>query len=680
MNMIALAKKLPMLLVWLALLGFWSSSEAVDPRTEPLPDISEITNDTRRALVVQALIRADGTAVPGIVEVGITPPGASIANPSLILVEWFDAENNLLGMVNAWDPRWEFQETEEGGEQMEIQPEGLGEFVIPFDPAIAFVRITDLQTAQELITLDVADVVQGFCIANPDDPECEQVNQPPTSNTDNYATDEDTELVVGAPGVLDNDADESPAALEVTGNTNPSHGSVAVSADGSFTYMPDLNYFGADGFSYTVTDEFGETDTGAVNLTVNPINDAPQIVVSRASAELQYSDEIGAVEFTATDVDDATLAPSVEWTDDGGASTNAGLPASLSASPALGSPACVAETFDSSPVPGSTCHWTVSGTFTESAGTYHLLFKVTDADNAMATGQTQLVVSAENAAVTLDGGNPVSVQVAEDGGDSGPFSIVFTVQERLPDEATFTPQAGDISLAQPNLQLTPVGPGTPVSPIAPCTVASNGLLGYDEVLTISCDFDAVPVNTYSVDAGVDGGFYIGLNEDVLTVFDPSLGFTTGGGWFYWPGTDDKTNFGYTMKYNKKHTNIQGSFLLIRHIAGAPEGEDKWRVKSNALESLALGTETDFSWAVFTGKATYKAPGVDTEGNYGFTVYVEDRGEPGAGADRVWLETTDKDDVVVQDLSLEEPATSNAVTLDGGNIVVPHSGGGGGKQK
>ena len=650
-----------------------------DPSNTPIPDLAEVIGDTRHTLVVEALLASDGSVIDFDAAISLVPPRTNIGNPPLILLETFDAQSNLLITMNAWDPRWEFQETEEGGEQMEIQPEGLGEFVIPFDPAIASVRITDLQTetAQELITIDVADVVQGFCIANPGDPECVQVNQPPTANTDNYATDEDTELVVGAPGVLDNDADENPAALQVTGNTNPSHGSVAVSADGSFTYAPDLNYFGADGFTYTVTDEFGETDTGTVNVTVNPINDAPQIVVSRDSAELQYSDEIGTVEFTATDVDDATLAPSVEWTDDGGTSTNADLPSSLSTSPALGSPACVAESFDSSPVPGSTCHWTVSGAFGESAGTYDLLFKVTDAGDAMATGQTRLVVSAEDAAVSLDDGNPVSVQVAEDGGDSGLFTIVLSVQEWQPDEAIFTPQAGDISLAQPNLQLTPVGPGSPVSPIAPCNVVSNGLSGYDEILTIECDFDAVPVNTYGVDADISGGYYTGLDEDVLTVFDPSLGFTTGSGWFYWPGTDDKTNFGYTMKYNKNHTNIRGSFLLIRHIDGAPEGEDKWRVKSNALEGLALGAEADFSWAVFTGKATFKAPGVDTEGNHSFTVYVEDRGEPGAGADRLWLETMDKDNAVIEDLSLGDPAASNAVTLDGGNIVVPHSGQGGG---
>ena len=69
-------------------------------------------------------------------------------------------------------------------------------------------------------------------------------------------------------------------------------------------------------------------------------------------------------------------------------------------------------------------------------------------------------------------------------------------------------------------------------------------------------------------------YYAGSDEDVFTVYDPSLGFITGGGWFYWPDTcsrdnpededcngvylGDKTNFGFNLKYNKKRKNALGS--------------------------------------------------------------------------------------------------------------------------
>jgi hypothetical protein len=108
-------------------------------------------------------------------------------------------------------------------------------------------------------------------------------------------------------------------------------------------------------------------------------------------------------------------------------------------------------------------------------------------------------------------------------------------------------------------------------------------------------------------------------------------------------------------------------LLIRHTA---EGSI-YRVKSNALEGLALGDTGDFGWASFSGKTTYQEPGwLEPEGNYAFMVYVEDRGEPGQYADRFWIEVLDRDGNLTA-LAMSREATDNAILLDGGNIVVPH---------
>ena len=51
-------------------------------------------------------------------------------------------------------------------------------------------------------------------------------------------------------------------------------GSVAIAADGSFTYTPAANFNGTDSFDYRVTDGV-PTDTGTVTLTVTPAPDAP---------------------------------------------------------------------------------------------------------------------------------------------------------------------------------------------------------------------------------------------------------------------------------------------------------------------------------------------------------------------------------------------------------------------
>jgi len=214
------------------------------------------------------------------------------------------------------------------------------------------------------------------------------------------------------------------------------------------------------------------------------------------------------------------------------------------------------------------------------------------------------------------------------------------------------------------MTLVPVGPGS-TAPPADCTDTVEGV-GYEGQLTVTCDFANVPVNTYTVEVSVQGGYYTGAGEDVVNVFDPSLGFTTGGGWFYWPGTFERTNFGVNMKF-LKNKKVQGSLLLIRHL---PNGTI-YRVKSNALYGLAIGEMEGGSWATANGKATYLEPGwAEPEGNYEFVAYVEDRGEPGSGADRFWIQVIDKSGGLTT-LSMAPPTTGNAAILEGGNVIVPH---------
>lgn len=290
-------------------------------------------------------------------------------------------------------------------------------------------------------------------------------------------------------------------------------------------------------------------------------------------------------------------------------------------------------------------------------------------------------VGLEDAAVGFDNENPVAVRVAEGEDVSGIFSLTVHIREAYKDgvEPSGEPLAepGDISLTEVSILLSAVGPGPSVT--GTCLKDTAIGVGYDALQPYTCSFDLVPVNTYSVDVSVVGEYYTGYGEDVLVVYDPSLGFATGGGWFYWPGSEDldngypgdKTNFGFTMKYNKKGRNIQGSLLLIRHL----EDGSIYRVKSNALYGLALGIVIDgemYGWASFSGKCTYREPGwPEPEGNHEFIVYVEDHNEPGTGVDMIWIEVRDKDMNVIAVMSMVRPASENTVWIEGGNIVVPH---------
>jgi VCBS repeat-containing protein len=469
-------------------------------------------------------------------------------------------------------------------------------------------------------------------------------NQAPVANDDSYTATEDTILNVAAPGVLNNDTDADGDVLAAVKDSDPGHGALTLNSDGSFSYDPDSNFCGPDSFTYHANDGLADSNVATVNITVECVDDPPVVSVDVASQAVQYSDYISDVTVTATDVDSHPLSIS----DD--AFSNLSTSGSCTASG-----------------DGTSCSWTLSGQVLVSAGARTVTFTVSDAESDV-TASTEVVVLAEDAKVTFDADNPVAVSVDSPGSDSSEaFTLTVHVQEKAESGSSAAP--GDINLAEVSITLEPIGPGSTMTVNCDST-GSVAPYDYNAILTVVCDFEGVPVNAYVASASVGGGYYTGSGEDSLVIYDPSLGFTTGGGWFYWPGTDDRTTFGYTMKYNKPMTKIQGNLVLIRHL---PDSDEIYRIKSNALYGLALGDIGNYGWAVFSGKTTYLAPGmIEPIGNYEFTVYVEDHATPGAGADRVWVQVRNRDGNPVPDMSMPTDAQTNAVVLEAGNIVVPHT--------
>jgi hypothetical protein len=488
------------------------------------------------------------------------------------------------------------------------------------------------------------------------------LNVPPVANDDAYGAIEDTPLAVPADGVLANDTDVGLDSLTASVTTGPSNGTLVLNGDGSFTYTPDLNWFGTDTFIYTATDDDGAADTAVVTIDVAPVNDPPTLSVDISTQMVQYSDGISPVTITAADIDDVLPPASL---------VVAGGPAGLSVS--AGS--CAAD----QTVPagtGSSCTWTLSGNIGVGAGTYTTTLTVNDGEwTPLPSASTDVVVVQEDAMVAFDPDNPVAIIVDDDGsGSSMPFSLTAVVTETIPDlAANGLTAAGDIGFADVSMALIPVGPGSPVSSTG-CNASTAGA-GYAATQTVTCSFNGAPVNTYSVHVTVSGDYYAGSEIQAFTVYDPSLGFTTGGGWFYWPGTDDKTNFSYTVSFGKDGRSVMGNVLLVRHLSDGT----LYRLKSDDLEGLAVGETGAFSWAAFRGTATYLEPGMrNAVGELTFTAYVEDRGEPGAGIDRFSIETRDNSGNVLPSLTIGTDVAGDAVSIDGGNIAVPHTNKGGKK--
>lgn len=96
-------------------------------------------------------------------------------------------------------------------------------------------------------------------------------NDAPEATDDTYEVSHNTELIVAAPGVIENDSDLDDTALNVSIVQNVGDGSLTLNADGSFNYTPTTGFSGTTTFTYEVSD--GEaTDTGTVTLNVAEAN------------------------------------------------------------------------------------------------------------------------------------------------------------------------------------------------------------------------------------------------------------------------------------------------------------------------------------------------------------------------------------------------------------------------
>ena len=97
------------------------------------------------------------------------------------------------------------------------------------------------------------------------------VNDAPVAVDDSDTVDEDASVTLSP---LTNDTDIDGGPPFVSGVTQGTNGMVVNNEDGTVTYTPDADFNGSDSFTYTVSDG-SDTDVGTVDVTVNPINDAP---------------------------------------------------------------------------------------------------------------------------------------------------------------------------------------------------------------------------------------------------------------------------------------------------------------------------------------------------------------------------------------------------------------------
>jgi VCBS repeat-containing protein len=104
-------------------------------------------------------------------------------------------------------------------------------------------------------------------------------NSVPVAATDNYSMAKNTTLnVTTAGGVLANDTDADGNNLTALLVVSPTHGTLTLNANGSFSYTPTAGYSGTDNFGYRARDSVTNSATAIVVITI--LNNVP---VARAN-------------------------------------------------------------------------------------------------------------------------------------------------------------------------------------------------------------------------------------------------------------------------------------------------------------------------------------------------------------------------------------------------------------
>ncbi|EAQ98956.2 retention module-containing protein [Congregibacter litoralis] len=293
-------------------------------------------------------------------------------------------------------------------------------------------------------------------------------NPGPTASDDAGTTDEDTAVTFAAADLLGNDIDPDADDLTITSVGSPSNGTVVLNGDGTVTFTPDADYNGPASFEYTVSDGEGGTDAATVNLTVNPVNDPPVVIVPLAPQANDDADVITPLDTsTAFEDVDSTLTYSAT-----------GLPTGLTIDPSTG---------------------VISGTIDNSAsqvggGVYNVTVTATDGVNPPASESFDWTVA-----------NPGLTAADDTGSTDEDVAVTFTPAELLANDSD--PDGDDLTI-------------TSVGSPSNGTVVLNG----DGTVTFTpdADYNGSASFEYTVSDGEGGTDTATVNLTVDAVNDPPV--------------------------------------------------------------------------------------------------------------------------------------------------------------
>lgn len=171
---------------------------------------------------------------------------------------------------------------EQGGHVALVDTDGEGLFdAVRYDPREAWQHLKEGEEAIDRFRYTVTDANGGR-----DDAlvsvRVVGVNDAPIAADDTFHGEEDTPIsgnVLADNGAgADWDVDGDPLFVDPVPLNAPRHGRLTLHGDGTFSFVPDENFFGTDEFTYRVADRAvgGFGDSATVRLIIAPVNDAPR--------------------------------------------------------------------------------------------------------------------------------------------------------------------------------------------------------------------------------------------------------------------------------------------------------------------------------------------------------------------------------------------------------------------
>jgi hypothetical protein len=279
----------------------------------------------------------------------------------------------------------------------------------------------------------------------------------------------------------------------------------------------------------------------------------------------------------------------------------------------------------------------VSGTLNTAPGSYTAEITVTDPSGLSDTKPVSIVVSQEGARATYTG--PMLVSTSSTSSSTATVPLRATIQDITAVDPVSDPDPGNITNATVSF----------VNRANNAVLCSANVVLLDRadqtVGSATCDW-SVNIGSSSgtdfvVGIVVDGYYTRNSTEDdvVVVVSKPVSNFISGGGYFvnqspggtYAGNSDANTNFGLTIKFTKKLTNLQGRFTIIVRQNG-----HVYQIKSTSLNSLVTvpydPTLPRSGTAELVGKAniidvTDPINPLSVASNATLNVVMKDNGEP-----------------------------------------------------